>query len=690
MNSEPKSQSDTSIESFTISAIREHLEQRARQALQAVGVEEPEVDLAPAPNPEMGDYGFPCFKLARVLRKAPPKIAAEVAEKIPLDELIGDVIVEKAYVNFRLRPEALIEIVLRQAIAKGDRFGADQVDAQSGTQKKVMVEYSSPNTNKPLHLGHLRNNLLGAAVARLQSFVGHDVTRVNLVNDRGVHICKSMLAYKRWGDGETPESATIKGDHLVGKYYVEFDKRFSEEYCAWKKTEAAEQRFDEWKQSPAGKGVIAAAIKEAADAAKKKHKQNEGADAADAADAATNDAASIDEKQLFFASYKDDYFNNDSALGREAREMLLAWEREDPEVRGLWRQMNDWVLSGFDQSYERMGVGFELTQFESDTYKLGKALVEDGLSRGVLKKRDDGATVCELEKVGLTGEKVLLRSDGTSVYMTQDLGTALERFDKYELDQLVYVVGDEQIYHFDVLFRILGLLRSGLSERCHHLAYGMIRLPEGKMKSREGTVVDADDLMNEMHFIACAEINTRMAEGKAHNEDLSDEEVELRAERIGMAALKYYLLKYSPKSSFEYNPEESIDFLGQTGPYALFNYARTRSLLRKAVGDSALAFDANAVRRLGSEQELGIIKQLASWPEVVTKAAEAYDPSRITGYIFELCRAFAFIFTDKANHPIATCEDVELRKGRLLLAQAVGDTVKGALGLLGIDVLEEM
>lgn len=620
----------------TISSLRKHLQDRVDDALARAGAPEARVELAPPPDPTMGDVGFPCFALAKVLRKAPPKIAVDVAALLEPDDVIAEVSTAGAYVNLRLDAGTLFEVVLGEALARGDRFGGDQV---SGADKqRWMIEYSSPNTNKPLHLGHLRNNLLGASISKLVGFYGHDVTRVNLVNDRGVHICKSMLAYDLWGEGTNPERAGKKGDHLVGDFYVLFDQKLAEEYAAWKQTPAA----------------------------------------------AEHPKAAED---------KDVYFNEVSALGARVRQMLLDWEAGEEKTIALWRQMNDWVLGGFDESYARMGVGFDEMQFESQTYKLGKEIVAEGLQSGALQKRDDGAVVCEPERVGLTGQKVLLRSDGTSVYMTQDLGTAVERFAQAEqaghaLDKLVYVVGDEQIYHFDVLFRVLGLLRPGFHERCHHLAYGMIRLPEGKMKSREGTVVDADDLMDEMQRLAREETQSRADEGNKHVEDISTDELAHRGERIGMAALKYFLLKYSPKKSFEYDPRASIDFLGQTGPYALFNYARTRSLLRKVGGEPA--FSAAAVRRLGTPEELGIAWRLYAWPEVVARAAAALDPSRITEYVFDLCKAFAFVFTDKANHPIATCEDEELRAGRLLFAAAVGNTVRVALGLLGIEVLEEM
>ncbi len=645
----------------TVNDIHDHVREVVRGALAAVGVEDDSgVELGRPPNPDMGDLGFPCFALARVLRKAPPLIAQEVGAQIQPDEVISGVIVEKAYVNLRLNQGSLFRVVLGQILREGPRYGA----GLCLDQKHWMVEYSAPNTNKPLHLGHLRNNLLGSSISRILAFHGHKVTRINLINDRGVHICKSMLAYMHWGKGIDPGTAGKKGDHLVGDFYVLFDKRFAQEYEAWQQTPAAAERLDEWLGSKAGMA---------------------------AAKAQAKDPGAPVPAEVFFKKQKDSYFNEGSILGAEVRALLRSWEDGDEQVLKLWNKMNDWVLEGFEASYERMGVGFDHVQRESQTYKQGKSLVEAGLESGLFRRQDDdggGPVVCDLEQVGLKGQKVLLRSDGTSVYMTQDLGTAVERFERFNVDRLIYVVGDEQIYHFDVLFRILGLLRPGLTEACHHLAYGMIRLPEGRMKSREGTVVDADDLMDEVHRLARAETEARAEEGKAHTEDLDEAEISHRAEHVGMAALKYFLLKYSPKKSFEYNPKESIDFLGQTGPYCLFNYARTRSLLRRAGGEPA--FSADLATRLGTAQEQGILSQLMEFPAVVGRAAETLDPSRIAEYLFDLCKSFAFIFTDKANHPLVTCEDPELRHARLLLVSAIGHTLAAGLNLLGIEVLEEM
>lgn len=643
---------------LTISSLRTHLNERISDAFARLGLADPPpLDLVRPPDPAMGDLGFPCFPLAKRLRKAPVKIAEELAALLEPDALVARASAEKGYVNLHLRPEALFRLALHEILARKERFGSDQ----TATPKQVMVEFSSPNTNKPLHLGHLRNNLLGNSLSRILGFFGHRVTRINLVNDRGVHICKSMLAYKRWGQGNTPTEAGRKGDHLVGDFYVLFERRFSEEYTSWKSSSEAESRVLAWLSTPAGQEAV------------KAHEKSSEAPAPAA---------------VFFEGFRDAYFNTLSPLGAEVRAMLLAWEDGDPEVMELWRTMNGWVLDGFEATYRRMGVAFDHVQRESDTYKLGRRLVEEGLARGLFERLPTGAVVCDLGRVGLSGQKVLLRSDGTSVYMTQDLGTAAERFERFQLDRLIYVVGDEQIYHFDVLFRLLGLLRPGLERACHHLAYGMIRLPEGRMKSREGTVVDADDLMDEVHALAREETLSRSREGKAHTEGISDEDLENRAELIGLGAIKYFLLKFSPHKTFEYNPRESIDFLGQTGPYCLFNYARTRSLLRRAGGEPE--FRASWCDRLGTPEELALLHLLMQFPEVVARAAEALDPSRLTEYLFDLCKGFAFIFTDKANHPIVTCEDPDLRGGRLMLVAAVSHTLRAGLELLGIEALEEM
>ncbi len=608
----------------TIGQLWTHLETVVGDALEGLGLDRT-VIFAPPPDPTMGDFGFPCFQYAKALRRAPAQIATEVAAAIATDDVLAEVGTAGPYVNLRLHGDALARILLGQVCEAGDRWAADG----AADPARVMIEYSSPNTNKPLHLGHIRNNLLGLAVGRILDYHGDEVHTVNLVNDRGIHISKTMVAYDHWGEDGSPESADTKGDHFVGHLYVRFDKEFKAEYAAWKEG-----------------------------------REGEIPDA-------------------------DAYFNGDSPLGGEARELLRRWEAGDAEVLELWRRMNKWVLDGFEKTYARMGCHFDSYQFESETYKLGKSVVQEGLDSGVFHHRADGAAILDLEKVGLEGEKVLLRPDGTSVYMTQDIGTALSRFSDHDPDRLVYVVGDEQVYHFQLLFKILGLVRDGLAERCAHLAYGMIRLPEGRMKSREGTVVDADDLMDELNALALAEIESRADAGKAHYDDLDDAERALRAERIAQAALKFHMFRFTPRKSFEYNPKESIDFNGQTGPYCLYTYARTRSILRKA-GVDVPAFDAKAAGRLGTPQERTVLWGVAEFPKVVAEATRLLDPSKIADYVYTLCKDFNLMFADREGHPIVSCTDPELKAGRLLLAHAVGATIRAGLALLGIETLEEM
>ncbi|MBA2663618.1 MAG: arginine--tRNA ligase [Bradymonadaceae bacterium] len=631
---------------------------RARdQALEALGVDAEFFDqlhLAAPPDPAMGDRGFPCFALARALRKAPGAIAEDVAQQIRStlseDDLICEVTTAGPYVNLRLNPSKLAQIVVGEALAQQGAFGSAQIEHA----EHWMVEYSAPNTNKPQHLGHVRNNLLGAAVSKVLAFAGHQVTRVNLINDRGIHICKSMLAYELFGEGESPEASGIKGDHLVGQYYVLFERRFVDEYQGWQRTPEATARFEAWLGTPAS---------------------------TDAKKELGDDRAALQKR--FFADYKDTYFNTDSELGAQARAMLLKWEAGDEAVVGLWQLMNSWVIDGFNQTYARLGVGFERVYYESNTYKLGKQTVLDGLDQGVFERLEGGAIVCNLEKVGLSGQKVLLRSDGTSVYMTQDLGTALQRFDAYDIDRMVYVVGDEQDYHFDVLFRVLALLKPELADHFFHLSYGMVLLPEGKMKSREGKVVDADELIDEMVALATSAIEERYAE-------LPAAETARRAEIIGLAALKYFILDFTPRSSVQFDPQKSIDFQGRTGPYCLYSYARIQSIARKFGGWPSLDApqSSTALAALGTELELNLIRQLQAWPRFITLAATQLDPSKITEPLFNICKAFSTMYNDP-DHRIIELEGPR-RDGLLLLASAVAHTLQAGLTLLGIETLDEM
>jgi arginyl-tRNA synthetase len=607
----------------TIHQLWQRLNANVKQAQRKLGIEEP-VEAVSPPSEEFGHLGFPAFSFARQLRRAPQQIAEEIAANFEPDELIDRVETLKGYVNIFLNQEALASNLLGLIYEQQDAFGGAGV---VGAQKWVL-EYSSPNTNKPLHLGHIRNNLLGLGISNIASYFGHDVVRVNLINDRGIHICKTMLSYRLWGEGATPESSGVKGDHLVGESYVRFDREFKHEYETWKKGESEPLT-------------------------------------------------------------EDGFFNSEhSKLGMQARELLTKWEAGDPETISLWKTMNEWVYAGFRTTYDRMGCVFDQMQYESQTYKLGKAMVQEGLDRGLFETREDGAVVLNLEKVGKEGEKVLLRSDGTSVYMTQDIGTAAQRLDQHKPNSLVYIVGDEQIYHFQVLFDILGLLRDDVDRQFYHLAYGMVRLPDGKMKSREGKVVDADDLMDELHALARTELQAREAGGRAHVENLSEEELQNRSEGIAQAALKFFVFKFTPRKSFEYDPKKSIDFTGQTGPYCLYAYARTRSLIRKCGWEAK--FDASLVKHLTHPVEGDVLRQLLAYPQVVARAAEGYDPSKIADYAYNLASGFARLFTDKTGYPILSCEDESVRNARVMLAGAVGIAIRSALGLLGIDVLEEM
>lgn len=673
---------------LTITEFPNHVRARLREAVDALGGEGLELPgMADVPDNKPGDVSLPCFQLRGKLpglddkaRNNPAAVASAVAEHIGTDAIIGACDALGPYLNITYRTETLVASVIGEIRERGSAFASAQADPV----EKTLVEFSAPNSNKPQHLGHVRNNVLGEAVCRILAHFGHDVTRVNLINDRGIHICKSMLAYKLWGEGATPKSTGTKGDHLVGEYYRMFEQRFAAEYAAWRGTPEAEERYAEWLQSEDGiKAVKAVEAYEKALAApepepqpgkKKKKKKKKKL------------RKPPEPRGLFFSQYKDTYFNAESELGRAASEMLVAWENVDPEVRALWSQLNGWVFDGFKATYDRLNVSFDHVDYESTTYTLGKDHVDDGLEREIFIKRDDGAVVYPLERMGEKGQKVVLRSNGTSVYITQDLGTALSRHDQFGFDRLMYVVANEQERHFQLLFAILAELRPELEGAFEHLSYGLVHLPHGRMKTREGTVVDADDLFDEMHALSRAEIQGKL--NTEHYAGIDDAEIEHRSEVIGMAALKYFLLDVTPPSDMTFNPDESLDFQGRTGAYCLFNYARTRSLLRKAGG--LPAFDPAQLARLGTPEERRVVKELAGFPRAVEWAATGRDPSKIAEYLFKLCKAFAFIFTDRQGHPIATCEDPDLRAARLHLVDALGTVLHTGLTLLGIETLEEM
>ncbi|MFY7814599.1 MAG: arginine--tRNA ligase, partial [Chryseobacterium taeanense] len=474
-----------------------------------------------------------------------------------------------------------------------------------------MVEYSSPNTNKPLHLGHIRNNLLGFSVAQILEEAGYDVLKTQIINDRGIHICKSMLAWEKFGNGETPETTGIKGDKFVGNYYVKFDQEYKKEIA-----------------------------------------------------------------ELVAQGVAEEQAKKDAPLMKEAQKMLLDWENGDEKVRNLWNEMNSWVYKGFDETYKRLGVDFDQVQYESNTYILGKDLIQEGLDKGVLYQKEDGSVWCDLTDEGLD-QKLLLRSDGTSVYMTQDLGTAVERFKQNDIQKLIYTVGNEQDYHFQVLFKILGKLGYSWADQLYHLSYGMVELPNGKMKSREGTVVDADDLMQEMHNIAKA-----AAEELGKLENLTEEEKAENYESVGMGALKYFILKVDPKKKMLFNPEESIDFNGNTGPFIQYTYARIQSLLAKA------NFEYKEVDGvILNEYEKALVMQLANYKVVVQKAAEVLSPALVANYVYDLVKTYNSFYQ---SNPIMNHEDENVKQIRLNLSDLTAKTIKKSLNLLGIKTVNRM
>ena len=486
-----------------------------------------------------------------------------------------------------------------------------QFDVKENKNQTVMVEYSSPNTNKPLHLGHIRNNLLGFSVAQILKEAGYNVIKTQIINDRGIHICKSMLAWEKFGNGETPETTGLKGDKLVGNYYVEFDKNYKAQI-----SELKEKGLDE-------------------ETAKKQ-----------------------------------------APIIQEAQKMLLDWEQNKPEVRELWEKMNSWVYAGFNETYKRLGVDFDQIQYESNTYILGKDIIEEGLAKGVFFKKEDNSVWIDLTEDGLD-QKLVLRGDGTSVYMTQDLGTAVERFKQNDIQKLIYTVGNEQDYHFQVLFLILKKLGYDWANQLYHLSYGMVELPEGKMKSREGTVVDADDLMQEMYLTA-----KEKSEELGKLEGLSDEEKEKSYEIVGLGALKYFMLKVDPKKKMLFNPAESIDFNGNTGPFIQYTYARIQSLLNRA---NFVEADFGSYQPNASEKEL--IMQLSNFKDVVEKAAETLSPAQVANYVYDLVKTYNSFYQ---NNPVMTLEDENAKQFKLQISDLTAKTIKKSLHLLGINVVNRM
>lgn len=598
-----------------------------------------------------GDYTVVTFPFTRLAKKKPDEIAQELGEYMVANVAdLSKFNVVKGFLNFSVSDSFWQKFLLETA--DNQSFGT-----QPANGKKIMVEYCSPNTNKPLHLGHIRNILLGWSTSKLYEAIGYDVMKVQVINDRGIAICKSMLAWEKYGEGATPESTGKKSDHFVGDYYVLFEQKFKEEYSVWQSTDEGEKIFDEKLE----------ALK------KKEDKANEGGKLKD-----------IVLREKIFKAYKNTYFNNYSALGKEAREMLQKWEAGDDATMALWKKMNGWVYDGFEETFKKLGINFDKYYYESDTYLLGKDSVEEGLKKGVFYKKEDGSTWADLTDDKLD-QKVVLRSDGTSVYITQDIGTAQQRYEDFGAEKMVYVVADEQNYHFQALFSILKKLGEPFAEGLYHLSYGMVDLPTGKMKSREGTVVDADDLMAEVISEAAAASAER-----GETAELSQKEKDDIIRKIALAALKYQIIKVHPKKRMVFDPKESVDLQGQTGPNIQYAYVRVSSVVRKAISmgleRSVWKAPANTYLEL-KPAEKNLIGMLYRFPDTVKSAALDYDPSHIASYCYDLSKGFHQFFAELS---ILKAESEEARAFRLELCQAIANTLKTGMDLLGIEMPERM
>ena len=586
------------------------ISQSAKEAVKALyGQDVPEkmVQLQKTRSEFEGNLTLVVFPFVKMARKSPEQTAQEIGQYLVEHcSAIEKYNVVKGFLNLRVGEGAWLQLL--EVIDQDEHFGTKVAGDDAPL---VMIEYSSPNTNKPLHLGHVRNNLLGWSLAQIMEANGNRVVKTNIVNDRGIHICKSMLAWLRWGNGETPESSGKKGDHLIGDYYVAFDKHYREEV-----------------------------------------------------------------KELVAQGMDEEKAKQEAPLIKEAHEMLVKWEQGDAEVRALWEKMNSWVYAGFDETYKKMGVSFDKIYYESQTYLKGKAKVEEGLAKGLFERHDDGSVWADLTNEGLD-QKLLLRSDGTSVYMTQDIGTAEMRYEDYPIDKMIYVVGNEQNYHFQVLSILLDRLGFKWGKELTHFSYGMVELPNGKMKSREGTVVDADDLMELMVEDA---YKTSMELGKF--DDMTEEERQEIARIVGMGALKYFILKVDARKNMLFNPEESIDFNGNTGPFIQYTHARIRSILRKAPETQVIPETPEL-----NEKEIELIQKMNEFGAAVEQAGKDYSPSGIANYCYELTKVFNQFYHD---YSILNEPDAAKRQMRLMLAKNVAKIIKTGMGLLGIEVPERM
>ena len=572
-----------------------------------------------------GEYTLVMFPYSKQLSKAPQVIGNEVGSAFKSKAYIDDFNVVQGFLNLKMSNEFWIEQIHENHLI---------IENTNDSSKKIMVEFASPNTNKPLHLGHIRNILLGWSVSQILEKAGYEVVKTQIINDRGIAICKSMLAWQLYGEGKTPSSTDIKGDHFVGDFYVLFENKFQEEYKNWQNSSEAESLY--------------------LDNKKKEESQ-----------------------EVYFKGFKNDYFNQYSQLGSQAKQMLLDWESGNESVVSLWKMMNGWVYEGFEETYRRLGVEFDKLYYESDTYLLGKKVVNDGLEVGVFYKNEDGSVWIDLEDAGMD-QKIVLRSDGTSVYITQDIGTAMLRYQDYKMDEMVYVVADEQDYHFQVLFETLKRLNQPYANGLHHLNYGMVDLPSGRMKSREGTVVDADDLMNEV--IAEAKANT---DERGELSELSAIEKTNIVEKIGLGALKYHIIKVNPKKRMIFDPAESLDMHGQTGPYIQNAFVRIQSILRKVEVKNSNDFADYLV--LDIEKEL--VQLIMDFPFVLQNAAERLDPSEIANYSFNLAKHFHRYYHEVR---ILKAESESAFNFRILLCQKIAESIEESMKLLGIEMPERM
>ena len=613
-----------------------------------------------------GDITVVVFPMLRVVKGNPAVIGEQIGQYL-LDnvDLVKGFNVVKGFLNIEINDSYYLDFF--QSVKDKPNYGfVEQKD-----DKAIMVEYSSPNTNKPLHLGHVRNVLLGYSVAEILKASGKKVYKTQIINDRGIHICKSMLAWERFGNGETPESTGLKGDKLVGNYYVKFEKVFQDEFSSWLKTDIGQKKYEDYKtfERPSREELWQKIKND--EILKKEGK-------------ITNEEEYFSDeriKKTFKKEFKDKYFNNYSLIGSDVKKMLLKWEAGDEDVVALWKKMNQWVYDGFDVTYKNIGVDFDTYYYESNTYLLGKEFVAEGLKTGVFFKKEDGSVWCDLTEDGLD-EKIVLRSDGTAVYMTQDIGTAIQRIKDYpDVGGMVYTVGNEQDYHFKVLFLILKKLGFDWAKNLFHLSYGMVDLPSGKMKSREGTVVDADDLIQEM-AVTAEEISKEL--GKL--EEYNDEEKQALYKTIGLGALKYYILKVDPKKRILFDPKESIDFQGNTGPFIQYTYARIQSILRKADSNNVAATSSNDEIVL-HDKEKQLIKQLELFPEIIQNAAEQHSPALIANYTYELVKEFNSFYQ---NVSILGADSEVEKSFRVGLSKVVSQTIKNAFQVLGIQVPERM